>query len=236
MARIENEKQHIYIIPDNFIEGGRIFNGMFKLRNFVEGVILGGFFAMLAMMIPVEETTTRITVVVSFALPWFMLAIMGINGDPLSVFLMGAYRWKKNRRVMHYNDQTHAREERPVDMMLSDELAKDKIIDAYENWNSKRQESARLKFDSDNWEFEQDTELSKLKTKKEKAMLAEEKAKKRKERDRNAPAEQNSGIEFVDAEADSIDALDISPEDVDSLLLDSEDLAVMSDGNFIEEA
>ena len=32
----------IYIIPPNFIEGGKIFGGMFRLQNAAEAILLGG--------------------------------------------------------------------------------------------------------------------------------------------------------------------------------------------------
>ena len=39
--RRNEEEQDVYIIPQNFIEGGKVFGGMFRWRNVVEAAILG---------------------------------------------------------------------------------------------------------------------------------------------------------------------------------------------------
>ena len=36
MSRQEREELDVYVIPPNFIESGKLFGGMFKLRNAIE--------------------------------------------------------------------------------------------------------------------------------------------------------------------------------------------------------
>jgi len=38
---MQNEERDTYIIPPNFIEGGTLLGGMFKVRNVIEAGILG---------------------------------------------------------------------------------------------------------------------------------------------------------------------------------------------------
>ena len=46
---MSNGNEHdVYIIPPNFIEGGTLFGGMFKLRNAIEAGVLA-----LAVILPV---------------------------------------------------------------------------------------------------------------------------------------------------------------------------------------
>ncbi len=36
MNKNEHEELDVYVIPPNFIEGGKLFGGMFKMRNAIE--------------------------------------------------------------------------------------------------------------------------------------------------------------------------------------------------------
>lgn len=173
MAQREKEKVKLYTIPENFIEGGRIFNGMFRLRNFIEGLVLGSLFALIALAIPIGSVAARISVVLMAALPPLLLGIVGVNGDPLFSFLRTALKWRRTHRIMVYNERVQAYSTTPLDVMMGEDLPKDKLADRIAEWKEKQ----RIKKSADRanltFEFEQDTELERLtgdqnKSKKEK--------------------------------------------------------------------
>lgn len=96
----KNSEQHdTYIIPPNFIEGGTLFGGMFKIRNVIEAGILA-----VSVGVPVFSIdlslTARIIILCLTALPLSLFALMGIAGEPLSSYIIAFFKWLKNRRVI----------------------------------------------------------------------------------------------------------------------------------------
>ena len=96
----KNSEQHdTYIIPPNFIEGGTLFGGMFKIRNVIEAGILA-----IAVGLPVFSLnlslTARIIILCLTALPLGLFALMGIAGEPLSSYIAAFFKWLKNRRII----------------------------------------------------------------------------------------------------------------------------------------
>lgn len=97
---MRNENKHdLHTIPPNFIEGGTLFGGMFKIRNVIEaGIVVG------AIGIPVLSLdlslTMRIIILCLTALPLGLFALMGFSGESLSSFLIGIFKFLKNRRVI----------------------------------------------------------------------------------------------------------------------------------------
>lgn len=122
MASDQPSRRKTYIIPDNFIDEGRIINGMFRTRYFVEAVILAVFAAMFALLIPVEKVTNKITLVVFIAGPFFALGITGISGDPLSVAAKNVFHWVKTRSLMLYDSNPRALVTTPLDKMMNQTL------------------------------------------------------------------------------------------------------------------
>ena len=54
MSKNDREELDVYVIPPNFIEGGKVFGGMFKLRNVIEAGLLGAAVTALVLKIPDE--------------------------------------------------------------------------------------------------------------------------------------------------------------------------------------
>ena len=52
MSKNDREELDVYVIPPNFIEGGKVFGGMFKLRNVIEAGLLGAAVTALVLKIP----------------------------------------------------------------------------------------------------------------------------------------------------------------------------------------
>jgi len=108
---MSNGNEHdVYIIPPNFIEGGTLFGGMFKLRNAIEAGVLA-----LAVILPVMRInislTARIVILCLTALPLGIFGLLGINGECLSSFVISFFKFLKNRRVIGEEKQNKKKKE-----------------------------------------------------------------------------------------------------------------------------
>jgi len=95
----QNEHHDTYTIPPNFIEGGTLFGGMFKIRNVIEAGIIAFAVGMPVFSIDIS-LTARIIILCLTALPLGLFALMGVNGEPLSSYIIAFFKWLGNRRVI----------------------------------------------------------------------------------------------------------------------------------------
>lgn len=95
----QNEHHDTYTIPPNFIEGGTLFGGMFKIRNVIEAGIIAFAVGMPVFSIDIS-LTARIIILCLTALPLGLFALMGVNGEPLSAYIISFFKWLGNRRVI----------------------------------------------------------------------------------------------------------------------------------------
>lgn len=96
----KNSEQHdTYIIPPNFIEGGTLFGGMFKIRNVIEAGILAVSVGVPVFSINIS-LTARIIILCFTALPLALFALLGISGEPLSSYIFAFFKWLKKRRII----------------------------------------------------------------------------------------------------------------------------------------
>ena len=147
MAAKRENNYRTYVIPENFIDSGRCLHGMFKTRGLVEGLILGGVAGFIAFLFPIKEIETRIPVILCTAAPFFGLGVVGINGDPLSVFLKYAYTWVKSKGVILYNGNTRFLDESPLDKMMEQTDVRDKIFEIMDKRKkAKEEENAKKEF------------------------------------------------------------------------------------------
>jgi len=103
MSRQEREELDVYVIPPNFIESGKLFGGMFKLRNAIEAGVLAGGCGMLVFKIPVS-LTTKIIILCVTSLPLAIFGLIGVDGESLSEFVINVFKFLKNRRVLYRSD------------------------------------------------------------------------------------------------------------------------------------
>ncbi len=102
---IRHEENDIYIIPPNFIDTGTVFGGTIKLRNAAEALILSLLIGFPVFHIP-ATLTTRIVVACLTVLPAALFAIIGINGESLSSFVINFFVYLKNRRIVGLQGET----------------------------------------------------------------------------------------------------------------------------------
>ena len=97
---MNNPNEHdTYYIPPNFIEGGTMFGGMFKIRNVIEGGILVAAVGVPIFMLHLS-LTAKIIILCLTALPLGLLGLVGVSGECLSSFVFGFFKFLKNRRVI----------------------------------------------------------------------------------------------------------------------------------------
>lgn len=158
---VQDEQASVYYIPDNFIDESRILRGLFKTRNFVEGLAMALFVAIFAWLIPAGSVNVRIFVLVSVCGPFFLLGYHGFNGDPFTVSVNNAYTWLQNRAIMLYNNKNRALAKSPLDAMMEQELLQDKIVDTLDDYveTRRRRMASKLYIEGETFEFEDDAEL-----------------------------------------------------------------------------
>ena len=98
------EKHDTYLIPPNFIEGGTLFGGAFKLRNVIEAGILVAAVGIPVLMLELT-LTAKIIVLCLTALPLGLLALIGISGESLSSHVLAFFKFLQNRRVIRMAEE-----------------------------------------------------------------------------------------------------------------------------------
>ena len=103
MSRHEREELDVYVIPPNFIEGGKLFGGMFKMRNAIEAGILAGGCALLVFKLPLS-LTGKIIVLCLTSLPLAIFGLLGVDGESLSQYIVSVFKFLRNRRRLYRSD------------------------------------------------------------------------------------------------------------------------------------
>ncbi len=98
MAR-QTEERDVYRIPENFVDTGTVMGGMFQLRNVIEAGAIAAVCILPLFKVSIS-LTAKIIVACVTALPLGLLALIGINGESLSSFIAGFFRFLHNRRVI----------------------------------------------------------------------------------------------------------------------------------------
>ncbi len=98
MAR-QTEERDVYRIPENFVDTGTVMGGMFKLRNVIEAGAIAAVFILPLFKINLS-LTAKIIIACLTALPLGLLALIGVNGESLSAFILGFFKFLQNKRVI----------------------------------------------------------------------------------------------------------------------------------------
>ena len=103
MNKRDREELDMYVIPPNFIEGGKIFGGMFRMRNAIEAGIFGGGSAVLVFKLPIS-LMAKIIILCVTTLPLAILGLIGIEGDSLTEFVINVFQFFRGRRTLYRSD------------------------------------------------------------------------------------------------------------------------------------
>lgn len=111
----EQEKPTVRYIPENYTIGINIAGMHFSTRKFFEGIGLGIILAILSFFTIRQaqfiDSGTMIGFVISFGLMGLVLGIIGINDEPVSIFLSNWFRYRRKRRSAFYNPHIKTRDE-----------------------------------------------------------------------------------------------------------------------------
>ena len=100
----ENE----FYIPANYLDSGYILNGRFAKRNAVEAVILGALGFLIVQLMGIPFSIDNISIYIFACCPLALIGASGVHGDPLSEFIMNAYKWMRKRKPYFYNYHINA--------------------------------------------------------------------------------------------------------------------------------
>ena len=112
----DNEKNPIIrYFPENYSTGINVLGMNFKFRNFLEGVVLALILAGISIyglsFVTFIDSGTKIGLVFSFALVGMILGVLGINDEPISVFVLNKMRFTGHKRTAFYNPHIKTKQE-----------------------------------------------------------------------------------------------------------------------------
>ncbi len=164
MSKKNDSDPVVYVIPSNFINSGRILNGMFKTRNFIEALIASGTLFLILNLIPFSSTSTKISVLVSMIGPVALACLVGINDDTAFTFVKSILSWRKKRRIMLYNRNQEVQKIRALDAMMDRSLPRDKIMKYVETWKAQRQTRAEefTLIEGETFRFAEDADIARI--------------------------------------------------------------------------
>ena len=93
-----------FFIPTNFEDSGKLM-GIFNMRNVIEAGILSLPFVFLTFKLVPVSLTWKIILSAIFAIPIGGFALIGINDDPLTVFVKNWWRWLRTRKKKEYRGE-----------------------------------------------------------------------------------------------------------------------------------
>lgn len=103
----QDEIRETHYIPENYSTGINFAGMNFKVRNFIEGIVVSLLFSLVSILvlyqIPFMDFGTKIGFVISFALTGLILGIVGINDEALSVFVSNKLHFDRRKRTAFYN-------------------------------------------------------------------------------------------------------------------------------------
>lgn len=93
-----------YYIPANFEDSGKLL-GLFRIRNVVEAAGFSLPFLFLVFRLVPGGLTMKIIAAAVFVIPVGGFALMGINDDPLTVFIKNWWTWFRGRKIIEYRGE-----------------------------------------------------------------------------------------------------------------------------------
>lgn len=161
MALKREADYEIYRIPENVLGLGKFWG--FRLRNILEGIIMGLAAAAISMVIPAKDFPSRVTTTTICALPFLLLGLFGIYGYPVSRFVQIAYKWLRNKGVVLYDPHIRLLVQSPTEYALSKTTIADKVIHYLDARKEKRENpEEQPKIEGVDYVFAEDKDLAQL--------------------------------------------------------------------------
>ena len=139
MATDESKEQPtVYSIPANYIDSGRILNGMLKTRNAIEAAVSVFFGFIVLSLIPYSSSSVKLTVMTAILGPIGIFCIVGVNDGPASTFVHSILHWRLKRGVMKYNDDADPLKTTALNAMSMRKTPADAIAKSIKEWKEKQ--------------------------------------------------------------------------------------------------
>lgn len=164
--------RNTYQIPQNIMKSGKVFNGTLDLRNVVEGVILALVGVFICQFIHVQSDK-RITLYILICAPLGGAGIIGVKGDPLSVFIRNFFKWLKRRKPYIHNPHGRAYDKRTADIMMEETQLRDVIGGAVDKIKDRFVDN-KVYVEGENYQFATDPEWTYLESGNEQENAEEE--------------------------------------------------------------
>lgn len=208
MAEMNEYEEARYQIPDNFIDSGRMMNGMFRTRYFIEGVALGLVGLFIAQLPDYASTQSAIIVHILLIAPLFLIGVVGLNDLPVSTYLANCIRWRRKKAIYFFNGKPRSQQVRPVDKLMHSVTARDKVIAAIQRLRASKDAKDYNYVAGVDYVFREDLELAEREKK-----AAKKRGKKEKMPEAPAPAARVKKPEILAGNSTSeIDGTDIFRE------------------------
>ena len=159
--RDDNEEFTVYHIPANYIESGRILNGMFKTRNAIEAVIAVLLGLTVLSIFPFTSQAGIITKVAILG-PIGMLFLIGVNDGPASTFLFSLLHWFFKKDILKYNENAEPLKGTALDVYENRQAPGEKLMQKVREWREKR--AAQQIADDSDYSFEKDPFVADINT------------------------------------------------------------------------
>lgn len=147
-----------YIIPLNYMDGGTTLNGMARKRNVFEGVIIALILLLIAFLLPIPDGS-KVTVYVLVGGLGFLFGCHGINGDPVSSFIMDAFKWIGRRSPYIYNNHGESFSVSAGELMLSRPQFGDALADMIDKMRERMAARRTEYIEGKTFRFAEDPEL-----------------------------------------------------------------------------
>lgn len=128
-----------YHIPVNILQSNKIFNGLIEIRNLIEAVILAIIGFLICKLIPMG--TDKFTLYFCVCMPLGFLGLVGIQGQPLSVFIKSFIHWCRNRKPYIYNPHGKAYDTTYGNLIMNEIQLRDKIGDLVDKLKESMQDN-----------------------------------------------------------------------------------------------
>lgn len=154
-----------FIIPTNFMETGYVpgSNGMFSWRNLIEAGVLALVGYGFCRLLPLPSGTDAITYYILIIGPLALVGLSGIQGDPLSVYLIDFLKWRKRRKPYFYSNHGEAYTQEAADALMDAPQLRDMVADMVDKMRANMSAKEFDYVEGETFQFAQDPEQEALK-------------------------------------------------------------------------
>lgn len=198
-----------YIIPNNFMETGYVLNGAVSLRNAIEAGLLALLGFGICKLLPLPSGTDAISYYIFIIAPFVMFGLYGIQGDPISVFVLDFIKWRRRRNPCFYNMHGQAYTQEAADMLEDAPQFRDMFADMIDGMRRKMAAEEIDYVEGQTFRFAEDPEQAALKQAQEDIIAKQEEAAKE-EAEKRKLAEEEVKKPAIPTQAGNVNAQKIA--------------------------